>query len=304
MLKLKKIDLHVHTILYPDIALPRPRGSNFVDPEGLLKMYDDWGIERGVILPRFCNEGKYAPNSNEEACIISRRYPDRFFWFMDLSPSMGENGETTDFDRIVSHYKNLGAKGVGEMTFNRPFDDPVVQNILKAAANADLPVLIHIAHQIGGCYGVYDELGLPRLEAMLKKYPNLHIFGHSQCFWSQLGTNVTEENRMRYPQGPVEEGRLFELLRTYPNLYCDLSATSGSSAMLRDEDNALRFLEEFQDRCMFGTDICAPYNTFPLGGWLDKMNAEGKLSDEIYYKVCRGNVIRELRLPIKDDIAF
>ena len=34
---------------------------------------------------------------------------------------------------------------------------------------------IHMASKRYGCYGVIDDLGLPRLEKMLKKYPRLKI---------------------------------------------------------------------------------------------------------------------------------
>ncbi|MCQ2432923.1 MAG: amidohydrolase [Clostridia bacterium] len=293
----KKIDVHVHTLRYPEISLPRSDGDNFASPEQLISMYDAWGIECGIIQPAVANECCYTVLTNEEACIISRERPDRFYFSCDLSPRMGENGPATNFDAILDHYKKLGAKGVGELCYNMPFDDPDSERMLCACGNADMPVIIHIAHRIGSCYGVYDELGLPRIERMLKKYPKLKVVGHSQCFWSEIDGNVTEETRMQYPKTKItKEGRLHYLLRTYPNLFCDMSAGSGGNAFMRDEDHAERFIEEFQDRLMFGTDICSPRNFFPLSGWLDKMHADGRISDTAYYKVCRGNAIREFKL--------
>ena len=293
---LRKIDIHVHTIRYPEISIPRPDGSNMASVEQLTAMYDAWGIERGVILPGIANEGCLTPTTNEEACMISREHPERFFWCCDLTPRMGSNGPETDFLRIVNHYKALGAKGVGELCYNVPFDDPVSEKLLCACAEADLPVILHIADRIGGTYGVYDELHLPRIEKMLKKHPKLRIIGHSQCFWAEISGDVTEETRGLYPEGKVTEGTLHRLLRAYPNLYCDLSAGSGSNAFLRDEEHGLRFIEEFADRLMYGTDICSPKNTFRIGGWLDERHASGDISDENYYKICRGNAIRELKL--------
>ena len=88
-----------------------------------------------------------------------------------------------------------------------------------------MPVTIHISPAIDGYgYGIVDDLSLPRLEKMLKKHPNLKILGHSQPFWSEIGDNVTEENRNKYVTGKVRPGRLISLLREYPNLLCDLSA--------------------------------------------------------------------------------
>ena len=42
-------------------------------------------------------------------------------------------------------------------------------------AELDLPVTIHIAPQFGGYYGIVDELGLPRIEKMLKRHPKLKL---------------------------------------------------------------------------------------------------------------------------------
>ena len=295
---LKKIDIHVHTMMYPEISFPRGDGSNYATPEELMTMYDAWGIERGCLLPEITNECCLTASTSEEVCMISRKYPDRFYWFCNLTPLMGGNSAHYDFGPILEHYKKLGAKGVGEVCYNLPFDCPMSDNLLRCCAEHDMPIIIHIGATLGNTYGVYDDFGLPRIENMLKKYPQLRVIGHSQCFWAELSGDITEDKRNLYPAGPVSEGRIHALLRAYPNLYCDLSAGSGCNAMLRDEDHAFRFLEEFKDRVMFGTDICSPKNYFPLSKWLDEKHADGCIPDDVYYQVCRGNAIRELKLPL------
>ena len=161
-----------------------------------------------------------------------------------------------------------------------------------------MPVTIHIAPKRGGYYGIADDLGLPRIEKMLKKYPKLKIFGHSQPFWSEIGDNVTEENRNTYIAGKVKDGRLPYLLREYENLYCDLSAGSGANALMRDRDHAARFIEEFSDRLMNGCDICMHGQTFPFAfdEFLTSMRESGEISEENYYKLVRGNAERILGL--------
>ena len=57
---------------------------------------------------------------------------------------------------------------------------------------------------------------------------------------------------------------LFELMREYGNLYCDLSANSGRNAMMRDPDFASNFLTEFADRIYYGADVCSTRKTFSL----------------------------------------
>ena len=74
------------------------------------------------------------------------------------------------------------------------------------------------------------------------------------------------------------------LMRNYKNLYADLSANSGGCAIMRDEKFGLQFLEEFQDRLMFGTDMVNTDMVFPLGEWLDRQYQEGKLSAQAYRK--------------------
>ena len=132
---------------------------------------------------------------------------------------------------------------------------------------------------------------------MLKKHPKLKIFGHSQCFWSEIGEN-SEELRNTYPTGKVKNGRLPELLRKYENLYCDLSAGSGANALMRDREHAARFIEDFSDRLMYGCDLCIKNQTYPFAfdEFLTSMRESGEISEENYRKIVRENAIRELKI--------
>ena len=87
-------------------------------------------------------------------------------------------------------------------------------------------------------------------------------------------------------------------MRKYENLYCDLSATSGSNAMMRDPEYAASFIEEFADRILYGCDICQIFNTFQFDfdEFLTQMRADGMISEENYYKIVRGNAIKLLKL--------
>ena len=87
-------------------------------------------------------------------------------------------------------------------------------------------------------------------------------------------------------------------MRKYPNLYGDLSAGSGANALMRDRKYAARFLSEFQDRLMFGMDICSPEGERkshnPLGAFLRDMLAKGEVEESVFNKVVRGNAERIL----------
>ena len=83
-----------------------------------------------------------------------------------------------------------------------------------------------------------------------------------------------------------------ELFARYPNLYGDLSANSGSRAIMRDPAFGLAFLEAYADRLFFATDMVNTDMVFPLGAWLDQMADEGKLSRAAYEKILFGNAQR------------
>jgi predicted TIM-barrel fold metal-dependent hydrolase len=87
-------------------------------------------------------------------------------------------------------------------------------------------------------------------------------------------------------------------MRKYPNLYCDLSAGSGRRALERDLDYAGKFLTEFQDRVMFGIDICPPFEKYisRQDETLKKLLRGGYISPVVFKKVARENAIRELKL--------
>jgi len=85
-------------------------------------------------------------------------------------------------------------------------------------------------------------------------------------------------------------------MRRYPNLYGALSAYSGYNALARDPDYAVQFLEEFQDRLLFGTDICIPDTPTPLVDFLLDLRKSGKISEEVFWKIARRNAVKLLGL--------
>ena len=130
------------------------------------------------------------------------------------------------------------------------------------------------------------------LEENLKRYKGLKFIGHSQPFWHEISKDApaTPKERMKWGEGAVcPGGRLPYLFETYENLYGDLSANSGGCAIMRDEEFGLAFLEKYQDRLLFGTDMANCEMTFPLGNWLDEQEHAGRLSRSAYEKICRTN---------------
>jgi predicted TIM-barrel fold metal-dependent hydrolase len=288
------IDMHVHAYAYP--GPPQDGRTQFATPEQVLRVYDAHQIERGVLMPLIGPE-VYLPQSNEEILAVCERYPDRFIPFCNLDPRGIRNSPTADFTPWLSWYKEHGFKGVGEFMPNLAFTDPLVLNFFRQVEAFGLPLTFDISTAIGNHYGLYDDQGLPQLETCLKMFPRLTIIGHGPAFWSELGVLAPGDNRASYLKHPIRaEGAVVRLFRQYPNMWADLSAGSGYYAMARDLDFAARFLTEFQDRIMYGTDICNPESLCPMDKLLIDLRDSGKLAPEAFTKIARGNAIRLLGL--------
>lgn len=302
---IKKIDIHAHATpfrQYAPLREPSKPDSKHNTPEMLIAEYDKLGIEKGILLPLLSPDSLFPCVTSEECKYMSDLHPDRLAWFCNIDPRIeGKYGQSVSdtFVRLLTHYKSLGAKGVGEVTAHIDADDPRLDTLFSACEECDMPVTIHIAPFRGGTYGIYDELGLPRIEKILQKHPKLKVLGHSQPFWAEISGDLTEEIRFDYPTGPVAEGgKIVELFRKYPNLYGDLSAGSAANALMRDPDFTAKFIEEFADRLMYGCDMCAPSPAFAyrFRDFLYEMVESGKISEENYRKIARENAIRILKL--------
>jgi len=292
----KKIDMHAHVL--SSRGYLRKDGTTYVLPDELIAMYEQIGVEKGVLLPLVKIEQSTDLNTNREIRDIAHAYPNNFYWFCDIDPRQLTNSPNSDFTEMILYFKSVGAKGLGELQANIYFDDPRVHNLFHYCEKLDMPVLFHVG-SLSGDYGLIDEMGFPRLEKTLNAFPKLTFIGHSQRFWAEISGDVTEEQRGGYPTGKVTPGgTVVRLLRTYPNLHADLSAGSGYNAVTRDPEFGYAFLEEFQDQLYYGTDICSPKNiTNPmikLASFLDEAVLNGKISYDAYYKISRGNALKLL----------
>lgn len=282
---MEKIDLHLH--LTPR-QLPKLGKLDLASAENMLPHLRELGIRKGVLMSSAEKGLPFGTNkANRKICA---RFPDRYAWMCALKPGRPE----TVLERLKA-CREQGAVGVGELTVNRRLDDPFLQALFAAAEELELPVTIHMSPEVGYSYGVVDDPGLPLLEEVLKKYPGLKLLGHSQTFWIEISADAPREKEARnqWGQGPViPGGRVPELFGRYPNLYGDLSANSGSRAIMRDPEFGLSFLEQYADRLFFATDMANTSMVFPLGPWLDEQAASGRLSREAYEKICWGNAQR------------
>jgi len=287
------IDIHGHVQKRPGIL--RDGKPCFASPEELIERHNEVGIERGVLLPMVNVECNYVTQSNDEILEIAQMFPGRFIPFCNIDPRAMSNAADAPLGDLLRYYRDHGYKGIGEVCANLPFLDPLMQNLFKHVQDVGLPLTFHIAHRVGGIYGIYDDPGLPQFETTLQRFPKLSFLCHSQSFWAEMAPLETPADRGGYPQYPInEEGVVPKLFRRYENVYGDLSAGSGHNALARDPDYAVPFIEEFQDRLLFGTDICAPDTPTPLVDFLNRLRNEAKISETVFEKVARENAIRLL----------
>ncbi|MBR2067418.1 MAG: amidohydrolase [Solobacterium sp.] len=276
----QRIDIHVHLGM----------DDECFNAEERMQFDAMMGIEHSILLPYPIEDAIQTQTiMNTDSVIeVVKRYPEHYSFFCNIDPN------ERNIEEKLKEYKALGAKGVGEFATKIPFDDERMDRIYEACAKLDLPILFHISPSGRSAYGIIDHKGLPLLEKVLQKHPNTIFIGHSQPFWYELAvydTSIPDEALNGFPFSKVkEEGKVVELMRKYPNLYADLSANSGSNAILRDEEYGLYFLHEFTDRLFFGSDLLNTKDViFPIGQMLDYYLFSGKLEEDVYIKICKEN---------------
>lgn len=158
--------------------------------------------------------------------------------------------------KVLKRYKKKGVIGFGELKpidtpgdpANLALDDPKMKRIYAACAEVDFPVLLHIDNR-----HAVDVPGLPAMERILKKFPEVNFIGHANGWWNSISGDVKEFKG--YPNGKITPGgAAVRLLENYPNMYADLSATSGLNAITRDPEFGKKFMADFSDKLLFGTD--------------------------------------------------
>ncbi len=291
------IDSHAHAY-----RRPVPFVTQFCTAEELVERYDKAGIEKGAVLPIVSPE-IYLPQANEDILDMCEQHPDRLFPFCNIDPRALTNSYDAPLDRLLRYYKDKGCRGVGEIMLNLPTMHPMVQNLFKHAQDVGLPVTCDGSDVVGGDFGLYDDPGLPQTEHTLQRFPRLVMIGHGPVFWAEISRLETPAQRKTVfqpdgsqvgwnpPTGPIkEEGVVPKLFRRYQNLHGELS--DAYPALVRDADYGPKYLAEFQDRLLFGTDICGVGHEFKTLELLLDWRAQKKISEEVFRKIARENAVK------------
>ena len=75
-------------------------------------------------------------------------------------------------------------------------------------------------------------------------------------------------------------GKLYGLFEKHTNLYADLSAGSGLTALKRDPEHAPGFVRKFADRLLFGRD----YYGGDLLKFLRSLDLEDDVIEKLYWR--------------------
>ena len=210
----------------------------------LLEYMDSEGVEWAVVLSCPSYHDPFSSIvSNEDLLKTVKPYGGRLVPFCFVDPRW------SGAERYLRELVEDGAKGLGEVKIPLKVSDPRLLKLFKAAENMGLPALIHVEEGplLRYCHG------LSELADVLRQLPDLKLVVHGPGWWRAISPKPSAE---AYPSGRIEgEGLVHKLLRRFDNLYADISAKSGLNALERDPDHARRFLEEFEDRIVYGTDF-------------------------------------------------
>ena len=173
---------------------------------------------------------------------MAKKYPTEFLAFTIADPrkSAGPGSLRRDL--------GAGASGVGEMEFPIACDSSKMEVVYELAQEYRTPVLLHFEHGA-------SNWGFERFHRIAAKYPRVTFIGHAQTWWGNIDLHHRQEQIWPEPNWPVTPGGITDrLLSDYPNVFGDLSASSGLNALIRDTDHARAFLSRHQDKLLFGTD--------------------------------------------------
>jgi predicted TIM-barrel fold metal-dependent hydrolase len=244
---------------------------------------DEYDLSYQHVIP---DKGPDGPISFRHCLDFKERAPDRFI--LGYAPDPRRPHALERFRQAVETQE---VRIFGELKLRMMLDNPDAVRIYRYCGEQGIPVTVHLDYELPAketdvrpnwWYGG----GIEALARSLALCPETIFLGHAPGFWAHIsGDNryLTES----YPSGPVlPGGRLIQLLDTFPNLYCDLSAGSGHNALNRDPAFARHFILTYQDRLLYARD----YFDNRHQEFLNSLDLPAPVLEKIY----SGNAIRLL----------
>ncbi|MBX3176492.1 MAG: amidohydrolase family protein [Candidatus Hydrogenedentes bacterium] len=269
----KYVDIHTH--LGQEWGVKQPLTADL-----LLAWMDEHDIAQAVVLPLINPESWDHPLTTDYVLDQTKPHRDRLIPFCSVDPrtiNLSAQGKRD----LLRKYQDAGCQGFGEHKPGVPMDDPRNLDLFNACAEIGFPVLFHLDNSRNT-----DAPGLPGVEAVLKVIPEGVFIGHATGWWASISGGLEQGELQGYPKGDVAPGgavgRLFD---TYPNIYGDLSAGSGSNALARDPEHGKAFCLKYADRLLFGTDYLEPGQAVRQFEILDSF----ELPEDVQAKIYRDN---------------
>jgi predicted TIM-barrel fold metal-dependent hydrolase len=243
------------------------------DIDALVRNMDEHGIEKTWLLAWDISDLEYRqacpnyfqymdPRGNAAPLDLVieglHRHPDRFIGGWAPDPR-----EKHSRARLKAAVEIHGIKVYGEFKCRIRFDNPDAIAMYRLCGELGLPVLFHLqcapaavekqAESINTWVEWYGG-DMSVVETICRMCPDTIFIGHGPGFWREISGDC-DASPDSYPGGPVAPGgKLVQVLRDCPNLWCDISAGSGANGIGRDLEHGRAFCLEFQDRILFGRD--------------------------------------------------
>jgi len=254
--------------------------KNHIDITWLLT----WEAPRDEYSPSFFASTphfeRYGPIPFSKVLEYVKQKPDRFVPGYAPDPRRPEA-----IDLLQGAINLYGVKVYGELKLRMMYDNPDAIRMFRFCGKNKLPVVVHIDYEFetGTMYprpSWWYGGGIDAFERAIIKCPETIFLGHGPGFWAHISGDDKFDKEV-YPSGNViEGGKIIEMLRKYPNLYCDMSAGSGLNALKRDIEFGKKFIIEFQDRLLFARD----YFDSNHMEFLESLNLPQEILEKVYCK--------------------
>lgn len=244
----------------------------------------EWRVDDVAALVDLMDERNVATIVNLDGCWTDelernldrydRAHPGRFATFCRVDWS--ETATPGWPDRIAASVADSAARGATGLKLwkdiglgledehgRRIFlDDPRLDGMWRAAAEADLPVTVHTADP-AAFFAPLDRHN-ERVEELLE-HPEWHVRGPGLPSLGRL-LDALESAVASHPDVTVigahvgccaeDLDRVDRMLRTYPNFACDIAARIAELG--RQPRRAQRLVADHPDRFLLGTDVAPP----------------------------------------------
>jgi predicted TIM-barrel fold metal-dependent hydrolase len=216
------------------------------DVQALLALMDEQRIEAMVNL-----DGRWGDELEANLDRYDRAHPGRFATFCHVDWQR----EPAEMAASLRASAAAGAKGLkvwkdlglsvrdarGALVLP---DDERLAPVWETAGELGLPVLIHTADPVAFEWW-FGHGGVPSYDALMEAFVNL-VARHPRTTF--IGAHVCSASE--------DLQRVAGWLRELPNLHCDIGARLAELG--RQPRAAARFIAEFPDRVLFGTDAFPP----------------------------------------------